>query len=96
MDTHEMHRDMVMMREGKMMIMQNGETMPMEEEMTMADGTKVMPNGQVLMANGTARMMQEGETMMLQGEPDGAENLTDRQFTERMEDEELRDQIEGE
>ena len=45
------------------------------------------------MTNGTARMMQEGETMMLQGEPAGAENMTDRQFTESMEDEELRDDM---
>jgi hypothetical protein len=43
-----------------------------------------------------ARMMQEGETMMLQDAPAGAENMTDRQFTERMEDEGLRDEIEGE
>jgi hypothetical protein len=85
-----------MMRDGKVMIMRNGETTPMEEEVTMADGTKIMPNGQVLMNDGTARMMQEGETMLLQDEPAGAENLTDRQFTERMEDEELRDEIEGE
>jgi hypothetical protein len=84
------------MRDGKVMIMRNGETTPMEEEVTMADGTKIMPNGQVLMNDGTARMMQEGETMLLQDEPAGAENLTDRQFTERMEDEELRDEIEGE
>jgi hypothetical protein len=82
-----------MMRDGKVLVRRNGETMPMEEELTTADGTRVMPNGQVLMADGTARMMQEGETMLLQGEPAGAENMTDRQFTERMEDEELRDEI---
>lgn len=90
MNTQE---DMVMMQDGKVMVTRNGETMPMEEELTMADGTKVMPNGQVLMTNGTARMMEEGETMLLQGEPAGAENMTDRQFKESMEDEELRDDI---
>lgn len=90
MNTQE---DMVMMQDGKVMVTRNGETMPMEEELTMADGTKVMPNGQVLMTNGTARMMEEGETMLLQGEPAGAENMTDRQFKESMEDEELRDDM---
>ena len=90
MNTRE---DMVMMQDGKVMVTRNGETMPMEEELTMADGTKVMPNGQVLMTNGTARMMEEGETMLLQGEPAGAENMTDRQFKESMEDEELRDDM---
>jgi len=28
--------DMVMMRDGRMMVIRNGETMPMEEELTMA------------------------------------------------------------
>ena len=92
----DMSEDMVMMKDGRMMVTRNGETMPMEEELTMADGTKVMPNGQVLMSDGTARMMQEGEAMLLEGKPADAENMTDRQFTESMEDEELRDQIEGE
>jgi hypothetical protein len=87
---------MVMMRDGQMMITRDGKTMPMEEELTMTDGTRVLPNGQLLMADGTARLMDEGESLMLQGEPAGAENMTDRQFTERMEDEELRDEIEGE
>lgn len=85
--------DMVIMRDGKMLVRRHGETMAMEEELTMADGTKVMPNGQLLMADGTARMMQEGETMLLRGEPAAPENMTDKQFTERMEDEELRDEI---
>lgn len=91
MDTRE---DMVMMREGKMVIMRNGETMPMEEEMTMADVTKVMPNGQVLMNDGTARMMMEGETIIITSRPmANPENLPDRTFKEAMEDEELRDEI---
>jgi hypothetical protein len=88
-----MQGDMVMMQNGKVMVTRNGETMPMEEELTMADGTKIMPNGQLLMNDGTARMMEEGETMMLQGEPAGAENMSDKQFTEHMEDEELRDDM---
>jgi hypothetical protein len=82
-----------MMRNGKVIVMRNGEEMPMEEEITMADGTKVMPNGQVLMANGTARMMREGETMTVDREKTDPEEMSDRQFKEAMEDEELRDQL---
>jgi hypothetical protein len=83
-----------MMRRGKVMITRNGETMPMEEELTIADGTKVMPNGQVLMNDGTARMMAEGETIIITPRPTAdAENLPDRAFKEAMEDEELRDEI---
>jgi hypothetical protein len=85
---------MVMMRDGKVMVRRNGETMPMEEELTIADGTKVMPNGQVLMNDGTARRMAEGEMIMITPRPTAdPENLPDRAFKEAMEDEELRDEI---
>lgn len=82
-----------MMKDGKMVVVRGGETMPMKEEMTMSDGTKVMPNGQVLMANGTARMMQEGETMTMSHQSTDPEEMSDRQFKEAMEDEELRDEL---
>lgn len=88
-----MKGDHVMMRNGKVIVMRNGEEMPMEEQLTLADGTKVMPNGQVLMANGTARMMREGETITVDRESADAEEMTDGQFKEAMEDEELRDQL---
>ncbi|HSL44429.1 MAG TPA: DUF6799 domain-containing protein [Anaerolineales bacterium] len=88
-----MKGDHVLMRNGKVIVMRNGEEMPMEAEMTMADGTKVMPNGQVLMADGTARMMREGETITVDRETADSEEMTDRQFKEAMEDEELRDQL---
>ena len=67
--------------------------MPMDEEMTLPDGTKIMIDGTMMMSDGTTRMMAEGETMLLQGEPAGAEDMTDRQFKEAMEDEELRDEM---
>ena len=92
-----MQGDQVTMKDGKMMVVRNGEFMPMEREVTLADGTRVMPNGQVLMANGTARMMREGETMTMDRETDrvpaDAEELSDSQFKEAMEDEELRDEL---
>lgn len=82
--------DQITMKDGKVMVLRNGETVPMEEDVTMADGTRVMRNGQVLMANGTARMMREGETITMDREP---QEMTDRQFKEAMEDEELRDEL---
>ena len=35
----EMNEDLVMMRDGRMMVERNGELMEMEEDMTMLDGT---------------------------------------------------------
>ena len=87
------NQDHIMMQDGQVMIMRNGERMPMDEEMTLPDGTKVGIDGTVMMPDGTMRMMDEGETMLLQGEPAGPEDMTDRQFKEAMEDEELRDEL---
>jgi len=88
-----MHGEYVLMRDGKIIVLRGGEEMPMEEEMTMSDGTKVNPNGQIIMANGTARMMAEGETISMDGQMPDPANMSDRKFKEEMEDEELRDDI---
>jgi Domain of unknown function (DUF6799) len=89
----DMRQDHIMIKGGRVMMMRNGEMRPMDEEMTMPDGTKVRMDGTLMMPNGTTRMMAEGETIILEGEPGGPENMTDRQFKENMEDEELRDDI---
>ena len=89
----DMGQDHIMMENSRVMIMRNRERMPLDEDITMPDGTKVAPDGTVIMPDGTTRIMAEGETMLLQGEPAGAEDMTDRQFKENMEDEELRDDI---
>ncbi len=62
-----MKEDMVMMKDGKMMVRKNGETMPMMMDMTMSNGTKVMMDGKVMMADGTSRMMMDGEAMTMDG-----------------------------
>ena len=85
--------DHIIMREGKVIVLRNGAEMPLEGEVTLSDGTRVMPNGQVLMADGTARVLWEGETMTVDREPTGGEEMSDSQFKETMEDEELRDQL---
>lgn len=58
----------VMMKDGKMMMMMDGKaTGPMEKEMTMSDGTKVMPNGMVKMKDGKEMPMKDGMMMMMDG-----------------------------
>ena len=92
---NNMQDDHIMMEDSTVMIVRNGERMPMEEDMTLPDGTRIAVDGTMMMPDGTMRTMAEGETMLLQGENavTGAENLSDRQFKEAMEDEELRDQL---
>ena len=85
--------DTIMMKDGRVMVVRNGEMMPMEEEMTMADGTRVTMDGKVMLPDGTTRMMMEGEAMEIHSRPTDPEAMTDKQFKEEMEDEELRDDI---
>ena len=65
--THAMMKDCCMMKDGKMMVMKNGKTMPMEKDMTMKNGTKCMTNGECTMKNGKKMMMKEGDCMEMSG-----------------------------
>ena len=95
-ETNNMQQDHILMRDGRVVMMRNGETTPMDDEVMMPDGTRVGVDGTIMMPDGTMRMMAEGETLMMQGQgaPAGPEDMSDRQFKEAMEDEELRDEIE--
>lgn len=85
--------DMITMKNGQVMIIRNDGMEPLEDEMTLSDGTCIGMDGTVIMPDGTARMMDEGETIDLTGAPTHAEQMSDHQFKENMEDEELRDDI---
>ena len=60
-------KDCCMMKDGKMLVMKNGETMPMEKDMTMKNGTKCMTTGECTMKNGKKMMMKEGDCMEMSG-----------------------------
>jgi hypothetical protein len=60
--------DGVMMSGGRMMTMQEGKPMgPMDHQMTMSNGTTVMPDGTVKMKDGTQTQMKDGQMMMMDG-----------------------------
>ena len=61
-------KDGVMMKDGKMMRMQDGkETGPMDREMTMSNGTKVMMDGKMMTKDGKEMQMKDGQMMMMDG-----------------------------
>ncbi len=62
-----MMKDCCMMKDGKMMVMIDGKTMPMDKEMTMKNGTICMPNGEYTMKDGTKMMMKNGDCMEMSG-----------------------------
>jgi hypothetical protein len=58
----------VMMKDGKMMMMMDGKASgPMDHDITMSDGTKVMKDGMVKMKDGKEMHMKEGQIMMMDG-----------------------------
>jgi hypothetical protein len=58
----------VMMKDGKMMMMMDGKASgPMDHDITMSDGTKVMKDGMVKMKDGKEMPMKEGRIMMMDG-----------------------------
>jgi len=58
----------IMMKDGKMMMMKDGKaTGPMNHEMTLSDGHKVMPDGTMKMPDGIQMRMKEGEMMTMDG-----------------------------
>jgi hypothetical protein len=65
LDASEQREDMVMMKDGRVVTVQNGETIPIEKETVLPDGTRVMPDGRVTLTDGTTRMMHEGESMYM-------------------------------
>ncbi|HEY3476127.1 MAG TPA: DUF6799 domain-containing protein [Anaerolineales bacterium] len=74
----EMQEDSAIMQDGRVMIMKNGELIPMKQGMTTTDGTRIMPDGTLRMADGTTRMMEEGEMMIIAGEVPDMNEMPDR------------------
>jgi len=61
-------KDGVMMKNGKMTMMQDGkEVTRMDRETTLSDGTKVMMNGKMVMKGGKEMQMKEGQMVMMDG-----------------------------
>lgn len=67
----------ILMKDGKMMMRRGkkGIIRPMQQDMTIFDGTRVMMNGNVLMADGVTRTMMEGEALTMDGKITNAEEM---------------------
>ena len=60
-------KDCVMMKDGKMMVMKDGQTMPMDSDMTMTDGSMVMKDGTMMMKDGSKMMLKDGDRVGMDG-----------------------------
>ena len=63
----DMKKDHVMMKNGQMKMVKNGKDMPMDKEMTMGNGTKVMTDGMCTKKDGTTMTMKNGDMMDMDG-----------------------------
>jgi hypothetical protein len=67
-DDKDMAKDHIMMKDGKVMMIKEGKSMPMDKELTLTNGSKVTVDGTVTMKDGTTMMMKEGDMMSMDGE----------------------------
>jgi hypothetical protein len=61
--------DMVLKKDGKMMVVRHGEMEPLDMIMTLDNGARVFMDGTVTMPDGTSRMLTDGEAITMDGEP---------------------------
>lgn len=77
-------KDGVMMKNGKMMMMQDGkEVTRMDRETTLSDGTRVMMNGKMVMKGGKEMQMKEGQTVMMDGKMMGGDKDVKTEKTDK-------------
>lgn len=70
--THAAEMAGIMMKDGKMMMMKDGKAAgPMDHDMTMSNGTKVMTDGTMMMKDGSQMHMKDGQMMMMDGKTMG-------------------------
>jgi hypothetical protein len=60
-------RDGAVMKDGKVILTQQGLTNPVLQETALINGTKIKPDGTVTMTDGTTTTMKEGDYMTLTG-----------------------------
>jgi hypothetical protein len=90
LDASEQREDMVMMKDGRVVTVRNGEMTPIEKETILPDGTRVMPDGRVVLTDGSTRMMHEGETMYMNSRMMNMANMPEEP-AEEMEDPDTQD-----
>ena len=56
---------MLMMKNGQMIILINGELIALSEDTILADGTRIALDGRVTMADGTYEIIGEGQAVLV-------------------------------
>ncbi|WP_310394191.1 DUF6799 domain-containing protein [Hymenobacter sp.] len=56
-----------LMKDGQMLLVENGQMAPMTVTLTMGDGSLCMPDGTCQRKDGTTVMLKEGQSMLMNG-----------------------------
>jgi hypothetical protein len=59
--------DSFVLKGGKWMMTMGGKTMPLDKDVTLANGDMVMRDGTMMMKDGSTMKMQEGQRVMMDG-----------------------------
>jgi hypothetical protein len=57
--------DLLMMKDGQMLILRDGEMIGLLEDMILPDGTRITMDGRVIMFDGTYELLVEGQTIII-------------------------------
>ena len=58
--------DLLMMRNGQMLILRESELVALREEMLLSDGTRIALDGRVIMVDGTFQSLVEGQAILIE------------------------------
>lgn len=68
MQHHDMKsHDGIMMKNGKVMVMENGQSTVLTQDKTLSNGTVISANGNVKMSDGTTKMLKDGDWVGMDG-----------------------------
>jgi uncharacterized Zn-binding protein involved in type VI secretion len=58
--------DMLMMRNGQMLILRDNSLIALSEDMVLVDGTRIAMDGRVIMTDGTFETLVEGQAILVE------------------------------
>jgi hypothetical protein len=57
--------DLLMLRNGKMLILKDHEMVDLQDDLLLADGTRIARDGRVVMVDGTYQALAEGQAILV-------------------------------
>ena len=59
--------DLLMWKNGQMLILRDHEMVALQEEISLLDGTRIALDGRVILADGTFQVLVEGQSLLVEG-----------------------------